>query len=71
MVADGLIYWTKEVIAAKVTQRLPQQRQPNGVSRPVVVDLLAVLEESFRATGERKPWKAQKARPNPGALRSW
>jgi DNA end-binding protein Ku len=52
----------KEVIEAKVAQR-PLATKEAPRSQPTgVVDLLAVLQESLRATGERKTTKAEKPR---------
>jgi DNA end-binding protein Ku len=61
--ADRYQEAVKEVIEAKVSQRpLPTTASPR-VQSSGVIDLLAVLQESLRATGERKPAKVEKSRP--------
>jgi DNA end-binding protein Ku len=58
--ADRYQEAVKEVIEAKVAQRpLATKAAPRGQPSGVI-DLLAVLQESLRATGERKPAKTPK-----------
>ena len=63
--ADRYQEAVKEVIEAKVAQR-PLEAKVASKEKPTgVIDLLSVLQESLRATGDRRPEKTAKGRSKP------